>query len=296
MADKIQLKNRNGKEVYPLTTTDCVIDNGKYLSDTLNDIPVVEEYVGEVEDIIGVTREDLKKDLFIDMWNERCSNMGNVGKYNSETNYFELNGLTDITFEEAITIYSLCPNEVRSDYNDVYHCESGGNYFKTIPLCRTFFIPYRYSSSGGWTYAERMFYGQSKMEVITFPTYISFYSTTGAKGMFCGCSSLRVINCKQIQLTNSSPEGRVDMFKGCTSLESLNIFGIKNDINFADSPNLSIESLSYLVNNRNNYTPISVVTVTVHPDVYAKLTDPNNAEWSALNDLAISKQILFASN
>ena len=37
-------------------------------------------------------------------------------------------------------------------------------------------------------------------------------------------------------------------------------------------------------------------TITVHPDVYAKLTDETNTEWHALLALAAEKNITFATN
>ncbi len=61
---------------------------------------------------------------------------------------------------------------------------------------------------------------------------------------------------------------------------------------FGDSPPLSLESLSYIVTNAVNPR---VITITVHPDVYAKLTDPENAEWYAVNTAAQAKQIAFAT-
>ena len=53
-----------------------------------------------------------------------------------------------------------------------------------------------------------------------------------------------------------------------------------------------MESLQYLVNNASNTAPI---TITVHPDVYAKLTDEANADWYAVNTAAQAKNIAFAT-
>lgn len=43
-----------------------------------------------------------KEALFIDLWNNAC---GSYGRYNAETGYFELNGLTDIGYDEALKIF-----------------------------------------------------------------------------------------------------------------------------------------------------------------------------------------------
>lgn len=70
------------------------------------------------------------------------------------------------------------------------------------------------------------------------------------------------------------------------------------------SPLLTLDTMQYLVNNAKNTSPI---TVTVHPDVYAKLTgDTTNAaasaltadelaQWQALVTTANSKNISFAT-
>lgn len=39
----------------------------------------------------------------------------------------------------------------------------------------------------------------------------------------------------------------------------------------------------------------SAITITVHADVYAKLTDPQQADWYAVNTAAQGKQISFAT-
>lgn len=56
--------------------------------------------------------------LFIDMWNERCTlrdmyqNKRMIGQYNEESGYFELNGLTDISYSQAREIYQA--GEIRA--------------------------------------------------------------------------------------------------------------------------------------------------------------------------------------
>ena len=62
--------------------------------------------VGE-DDKLAVT--DLaKKKVFIDTWNTACTSAGiRYGSYNEKTGYFELNGLTDISYEQALDITGL---------------------------------------------------------------------------------------------------------------------------------------------------------------------------------------------
>lgn len=79
---------------------------------------------------------------------------------------------------------------------------------------------------------------------------------------------------------------------------------IRQSFDVRTSPLLTLDTMQYLVNNAQNTSPI---TVTVHPDVYAKLTgDTTNAaasaltadelaQWQALVTTANSKNITFAT-
>lgn len=79
---------------------------------------------------------------------------------------------------------------------------------------------------------------------------------------------------------------------------------IKKSFDVSTSPLLTFSTMQYLVTNAANTSPI---TVTVHPDVYAKLTgDTTNAaaaaltsdelaQWTALATTANSKNITFAT-
>lgn len=93
-------------------------------------------------------------------------------------------------------------------------------------------------------------------------------------------------------------------FAGCVLLENVKISKLKSSISFADSPKLSYDSVSYIVTNAAN---TAAITITVHPDVYAKLTgDTTNAaaaeltadeldEWMTLVETAAAKNIQFAT-
>lgn len=50
--------------------------------------------------------------------------------------------------------------------------------------------------------------------------------------------------------------------------------------------------MQYMIDNAAN---TAAITVTVHPDVYAKLSDETNAEWHALLAQAAEKNIIFAT-
>lgn len=79
---------------------------------------------------------------------------------------------------------------------------------------------------------------------------------------------------------------------GCKSLQEIRIKQLRYNVNLKDSPLLTLESFQYLVENATN---TSAITVTVHADVYAKLTDPQQADWYAVNTAAQGKRISFAT-
>ena len=111
-----------------------------------------------------------------------------------------------------------------------------------------------------------------------------------SRSMFRACSKLKTVS--GIILLNKAVNINRDMFVLCPLLERVRIKNLCVNMYFADSPLLSLESFQYLVENAGN---TSAITVTVHADVYAKLTDPSNTEWYAVNAAAQAKQISFAT-
>lgn len=103
-------------------------------------------------------------------------------------------------------------------------------------------------------------------------------------------------NCKQLKevvgIMVFEQRAFDDTFANCSNLQNIQIKYARYDIRLADSPLLTLESFQYLVENATN---TSAITVTVHADVYAKLTDPQQADWYAVNTAAQGKQISFAT-
>lgn len=83
-----------------------------------------------------------------------------------------------------------------------------------------------------------------------------------------------------------------DAFTACKSLQNVKFRQLRYNVDLKDSPLLTLESFQYLVENAAN---TSAITVTVHADVYAKLTDPQQADWYAVNTAAQGKHISFAT-
>lgn len=120
---------------------------------------------------------------------------------------------------------------------------------------------------------------------------------------FSYCYNLKQI-IGNIRITNNTLFS--DTFFGCNKLEGLNIIidaSYKVLLDISALPKLNLNSLTFLVNNREGTTAI---TIKVHADVYAKLTgDTTNAaaaalseeelaQWMALATTAAIKNITFA--
>ena len=132
----------------------------------------------------------------------------------------------------------------------------------------------------------RMFCANSSLlEKVVFDVQVA---TNNLISAFNNCPKLRVIEGNII-----APFAVVDSaFNLCSSLEEVRIIRLSKSISFSDSPKLSRASFICLVANATNTKPI---TITVHPDVYAKLTDEANAEWHQVLIDAAAKDITFAT-
>lgn len=179
---------------------------------------------------------------FIDRCNTMC---GQDGGYNDRTGYFELNGLTDINYEQMIPIMeagSFTPADLSSAWAFV-------NNLRTL-------VTRRIRDVKGTFMCQR-----SKIEVLRFTDGL-FSSLTRA---FSDCSMLKSV---RIIRYNTSAE---HAFDGCPLLEDLQLFGLNGNLYLGDSPLLSLESFRYIVNRSGT----GQKTVTVHPDVMAKLSTPD---------------------
>lgn len=229
---------------------------------------------------------------FIDLWNNACIDpltKRAVGQYNESTGYFELNGLTDITYQQAMDIYRFTSNGVTMDNLNVM-----GYGFAQF---RTNLPP---SSGAYWVQINNLFTLNSILEVARLPQY---YRTEvqlepNTRSAFEGCYKLReIINVMKAPSHVSDAYTWYGTFRHCFELETVWIKNLYGNISFAQSPLISSDSISYLVENRTT-AHTDVITVTVHADTFAKLTgDTTNPAVAALTpaELAQWQQILTAA-
>lgn len=222
-----------------------------------------------------LTNSYYKEQLFIDMWNSAC---GTYGKYNAETGFYELNGLTDITYEQALAIYRA----ISSETSNVYR-----------PNVRTvLFSGCTGMTIGTWKRFENCY----NLEVIKHSDHVNYGNTT--ESMFDGCTKLRSI-LGIVHINNITVYSY--MFRRCVKLENFTFNGLNSNLTISDSPLITYNTLNYLISNAlgNN-----VKTITVHPTTYAYLqgtTPPTEQvggtteQWQALVTAATNKKISFAT-
>lgn len=117
------------------------------------------------------------------------------------------------------------------------------------------------------------FRGLSELEVARLSTNdVQGVWVSNMQGAFQGCLKLKEIIPAIIDSTDSSLSWNV-AFADCAELESFQIKGLRHNLNLKWSPKLSLATMQYLVDNASTeITAENPVVVTVHADVFAKLT------------------------
>lgn len=210
--------------------------------------------------------------------------------YNQNTDFYELNGLTDITEEEMRTIYlqTHVMDKLSSYYNIFANSTFRTNLGFNIGITQT--------NGRNVDFRESFFFNQ-KLEVLrlSFGNNINETRMIRTSDMFYafhGCKKLKRI-ISPIYVYDIKNKLYFDhTFSQCILLETALLYKLYASISFSDSPLLSLESLQYMITNAANTSPI---TVTVHADVYAKIQDESQADWHALIEAATAKQITFAT-
>lgn len=128
----------------------------------------------------------------------------------------------------------------------------------------------------------------SKFKTIYLCPGSPFVRFSNCTYLFYGCQQLVTI-VGGVTFENAT---HIDAFTACKSLQNVKFIQLRYNVDLKDSPLLTLESFQYLVENATN---TSAITVTVHADVYAKLTDPQQADWYAVNTAAQGKHISFAT-
>lgn len=261
-ADKTELSNVIGEEV----------------SD-----PILEEIdttgVDKIKEILVTGSEDLyiadsklalttpaKYSAFDDVWVRLCRHYGGLDYSHTENNIakpYHLNGLW-LTRDEAIDIVAQCRTwgTKQEDFSQT-------GIRTNIPIAR----------SSSRTYSN-------SYDHIEVANLASCYPTT-VFGCFVGAKITSIINFNAEYLTSVD----VSSFNA-PNLITLDISNLKISLDLSKCPLIDLTSWQGLVSRAAN---TDTITITVHPDVYAKLTgDTTNSAAAALtaSELAAWKQVV----
>lgn len=239
--------------------------------------------------------EQAKRAVFNDMWD---SAWGGYGKYDPvnapDPQHPYMGNEIWMTYEEAAAIYQRSYAQNLSSLENVY---KGYRLPTVLPLR----IPtHEVKGTGVFQSAS----GITRVSIIG-PQYGTVINLSEASSMFANCTSLEEVVCNTHILHaayHSVPPA--DIFYNCIKLKEIRFYCDKVGFDIHWSPLLSLASVQ-------SFIPPKAVpngaTITVHPDVYAKLTgDTTNEAAAALTDEeatawqqvladAVEKNISFAT-
>lgn len=180
-------------------------------------------------------------------------------KWNAETGFWELNGLTDITNEQMLTIY-VETNNFLMYTSDMEACYCFSKCRTNIPN-----IPYLSSIGRLRTNWYDFFRQSGNIEVIVFKQIYSYkFKPNTLSGVFLGCINLRLID-GILDVSNCYKEYIKDFFN-CVKLESVKLYKLNYSIVLTDCKMLSSESVRYMIENATDDT----ITITLHPEAYER--------------------------
>ena len=252
-------------------------------------------YVGDLTCL-----NDSAKEAFIKSWNEAFYKNGRkFGEYNRETGYFEGNGLTDITYEQAKIIMKfvgICqnPSSIWRKIDGGYSHGGLGNfrfdYYGKGQDSRgpRTFPPIVNGASGGVYNSNHLLEGDICLQAASFA---GSGGLTGNEHVFDSCCNLRYVLNMELNDTQGKKTG---MFVGCVALETVELKSLtQGTVSFEQSPKLTLDSIKYMLNNRRKEGDMLSnekykFTIKLHAEVFAKLTDEIIALAAEMNATLVS--------
>lgn len=180
--------------------------------------------------------------------------------FNETTGYFELNGLTDISYDEMRVIWAT-------------RQRNGYDYAQPMILpqsCRTNFTLCSAGNGNGGDgisiSSPTLF--QCNIEYFRFSTIGGYgsmipgrYKFTPYGNLFYQCKYLRIIS-DNLEITRA----QAGLFMECYSLEWVAFYKLAYNVDLHWSPNLRTDCLAYTINNAGTAT----FTITLHATAYAR--------------------------
>lgn len=237
--------------------------------------------------------EVAKFKVFVDMWNEAWGEYGGYDPVNApDAEHPFMGNEIWMSYEEAINVYYE-PLQQPNDYPYKYARKLG----MRTNICTFSSVYYETISAKG------IAFGNDTLETIRLSSNTQGFWSNNYSSAFRSCPKLKTI----LPIIYDSYLSKTiwdRTFEGSPLLEHVLISELRSSVSFSQCPKLSLDSLTHLVANAAN---TAAITITVHPDVYAKLTgDTTNeaaaalteeelAQWQQVLADAVAKNISFAT-
>ena len=184
--------------------------------------------------------------------------------------HYYLNGLGDITEEQMMVIY----NEKNAlSVIGARSCQSrDARTFIPFPAKNSYLFSSVYHSPSNNRFA---FATCSNLEILKWAFNQSIDTVEDEKKLVLSSDISNIfLNSSKLMkvypVDVSSVKIATNAFLGCTSLQELRLCGLTINVSVNSSSYLSKDSVLYII---NNASPTSAITITLHPDAYARLAD-----------------------
>lgn len=195
-------------------------------------------------------------------------------KYNEATGFYELNGLTDITEEEMKSIYNRYLIDIGSNSRASGWLLLGAKIRTNLPCITRADIFNGMDNSISGTNVEVLRICAASSEDYNRVCYIEETNAVAHQSM---PKLKKVIGIWRYNKENPSNYnfGYGQPFSKCPLLEEIRMGKINKSHTFAVSPNLSKESVQYMIENANPPSGAAAgsIAITLHADAYARLKD-----------------------
>lgn len=247
----------------------------------------------QVKQNIGVS----KMELFDDLWHEAVGKYGDVDHSHTEDGVskpYYLNELW-LTYEEAVAIYNegaLTTSSCSFRYSlsniktNLPMLVSGGDFGSTAPNLETKY----FAVSCNNLEVLNVFNLNEVIEINQNNFCLSSGSLNAFDSVLNSLPKLRKI-LGRVDLGKAKSDIKKNVFN-VPSLVSVRIWNLRNNLDFSILPLLDYDSIKCIVDKAIN---TSTITITVHQNLYAKLTDETNTEWYQILLDAADKNITFAT-
>lgn len=204
---------------------------------------------------------------FVILWNNAA---GEYGRYNENTGYFELNGVTDLTYDEALRIYQVL--SLRTGNQWCFH--------RSTDIRAA--LPINIRKGGDCDSLARGLRAESL--ILIWP------DGTWATNVSCMLHNTRLRYVNRLKVGNSVAGFDSNFAQHSDDLEFIGLVIGKQygpsakSFSLEFNSKISFECLQFIVDNSEVHA--TSVSIILHPDAYARLTD-------ALVAQAAEKSIIF---